>query len=99
MRESAFVVGISTWRTGILTSLMVAAKVVFDEKVTLDECREQLPKINLDRAHELEASFLSMLSYRTVVRRAQYARYYYALQDVVLTYERLCSKCTPPVTA
>ena len=89
MRESAFVVCISTWRTWVLISLMVSAKVVFDEKVTLDEFRDQLPEFDLARAHELEASFLSMLSFRAIIRRTQYARYYYALQDVILTYERL----------
>ena len=48
----------------------------------LADYREQLPEYNLDVASKQEVAFLTLLNYNTVVRRGQYAKYYYALEDV-----------------
>ena len=86
MRQANFVLNAHSWRLGVFMSFVVAMKVIFDEKIHLADCRQALPHLNLAAAHEQEVAFLTMIGYNTVVRRGQYAKYYYALQDVVLSY-------------
>jgi hypothetical protein len=94
MRAASFAVGVSMWRIVTFISLVVASKVVFDENICLIDCLWLLPELSIDLkvAKEQEAVFLSMLDFRTVVRREQYARYYYAMQDVLVAYDRLMDR-------
>ena len=68
------------WRPALLIAIIVASKVVYDEKVFLADYRDQLPQFRLDNASAQEATFLGLIGYNTTVRRGQYARYYYALE-------------------
>ena len=52
------------------------------EKVFLQDYREQLPQYCLEHATQQEMGFLTLLGYNTTVRRGQYAKYYYCLEDV-----------------
>ena len=63
-------------------AIVVSSKVVYDEKVFLADYREQLPHYQLERATQQELAFLTLLAFNVTVRRGQYARYYYALEDV-----------------
>ena len=74
-----------TWRPALLMAIVVASKVVYDEKVFLADYREMLPMYNLTLAPQQELAFLDLVAYNTTVRRGQYARYYYALEDVSKT--------------
>ena len=71
-----------TWRPALLMSIIVASKVVYDEKVFLADYREQLPELCLDDVSAQELAFLTLINFNTSVRRGQYAKYYYALEDV-----------------
>ena len=71
-----------TWRPALLIAIVVASKVVYDEKVYLADYREMLPELCLDAASAQELELLKLVNYNTTVRRGQYARYYYALEDV-----------------
>ena len=71
-----------TWRSALLTAIIVASKVVYDEKVFLADYYDQLPDLELSSAPQLEIAFLTMINYNVTVRRGQYAKYYYALEDV-----------------
>ena len=71
-----------TWRPALLMAIVVASKVVYDEKVFLQDYREQLPQYCLEHATQQEMGFLTLLGYNTTVRRGQYAKYYYCLEDV-----------------
>ena len=66
-------------------SIVVASKVVYDEKVYLADYREQLSEFSLVSAPKQESAFLGLCGYSTTVRRGQYAKYYYALEDVART--------------
>ena len=68
------------WRPALLMAIVVASKVVYDEKVFLADYREQLPQLNLKGAPQQELAFLALIGYNTTVRRGQYAKYYYALE-------------------
>jgi hypothetical protein len=69
-----------TWRSALLMAIVVASKVVYDEKVFLADYREQLPQYRLNHVPQQELAFLGLLNYNSTVRRGQYARYYYALE-------------------
>jgi hypothetical protein len=71
-----------TWRPAALLAIIVASKVVYDEKVFLADYRDMLPELALDGLAAQEIAFLRLVGYNTSVRRAQYAKYFYALQDV-----------------
>ena len=71
-----------TWRPTLLTAIIVASKVVYDEKVFLADYRDQLPGLSLDAASAQELKMLEVIRYNTSVRRGQYATYYYALEDI-----------------
>jgi len=77
----------TTWRITLLAALIVSSKVVFDEKVYLQDYRDVLTSLELHVVSKQETAFLELLGYRTVVRRAQYAKYYFALLDV---HEAIC---------
>jgi hypothetical protein len=81
-----------TWRPALLMAIVVASKVVYDEKVFLADYRDQLPHLCLDEASTQERAFLTSLSFNTTVRRGQYAKYYYALEDVARTTQTGASK-------
>ena len=74
-----------TWRPSVLTAIVVASKIVYDEKVYLADYREQLSEFSLVSAPKQESAFLGLCGYSTTVRRGQYAKYYYALEDVART--------------
>lgn len=69
-----------TWRPALLIAIVIASKVVYDEKVFLADYRDQLPDLNLEHASAQELAFLELVGYNTTVRRSQYAKYYYALE-------------------
>lgn len=71
-----------TWRPALLMAIVIASKVVYDEKVYLADYRDMLPEFCLDAASAQELELLKLVNYNTTVRRGQYARYYYALEDV-----------------
>ena len=81
-----------TWRPALLMSIIVASKVVYDEKVFLADYREQLPELCLDGISAQELAFLTLINFNTSVRRGQYAKYYYALEDVGRSNRRRCIK-------
>ena len=84
-----------TWRPALLMAIVVASKVVYDEKVFLADYREQLPRYCLKHAPQQELAFLTLLGYNTTVRRGEYARYYYALEDVArIEWERSAAEGT-----
>lgn len=80
--SSPLVVCARTWRPTLLIAIVVASKIIYDEKVFLADYRNQLPHYNLTYATEQERAFLLQIGYNTTVRRGQYAKYYYALEDV-----------------
>lgn len=80
--DASFHLSCRTWRPSVLTAIVVASKIVYDEKVYLADYRDQLPQLCLDDAATQEVAFLNLLSFNTTVRRGQYAKYYYCLEDV-----------------
>lgn len=80
--SSGLVLCARTWRPATLIAIVIASKVVYDEKVFLSDYREMLPELCLDAAAVQELELLKLISYNTTVRRGQYAKYYYALEDV-----------------
>ena len=72
----------STWRPMLLMAFVVASKIIYDEKVFIADYRDQLPHLNLAHASEQELIFLTQINFNTTVRRGQYAKYYYGLEDV-----------------
>lgn len=70
------------WRPVVLMAIVIASKVVYDEKVFLADYRDQLPQYCLSAAPTQERAFLELIGFNTNVRRGQYAKYYYALEDV-----------------
>ena len=78
--EPPFHLSVRNWRPTLLMAIVVASKVVYDEKVYLADYREQLPQYNLKHAPQQELAFLELINYNTTVRRGQYAKYYYALE-------------------
>jgi len=70
------------WRPLVLMAIAIASKVVYDEKVFLADYRDQLPQYCLSAAPTQERAFLELINFNTNVRRGQYAKYYYALEDV-----------------
>ena len=82
MGSHKLVLAARTWRCALLTAIVIASKVVYDEKVFIADYRDQLPEFCLDASSRQEVVFLTVVNYGTVVRRGQYAKYYYALEDV-----------------
>ena len=80
--DHGLVVSARTWRPALLMAIVIASKVVYDEKVFLADYREQLPELCLTAASSQEVAFLELIKFNTIVRRGQYAKYYYALEDV-----------------
>jgi len=64
-------------------------KVAFDENIFLSDCKKALPEMNLVHAREQERMFLKMIDFAALVGREQYAKYYFALQDVVHSYKKI----------
>lgn len=69
-----------TWRPALLMAIVLASKIVYDEKVFLADYRQQLPQYDLKYAPQQELAFLDLVGYNTTVRRGEYAKYYYALE-------------------
>lgn len=83
--ERGLALSARTWRPAVLISIIIASKVVYDEKVFLADYREMLPELCLGAAAAQELELLKLVGYSTTVRRGQYAKYYYALEDVART--------------
>ena len=80
--DNPLVISARTWRPTLLMGIVVASKIIYDEKVFLADYRDQLPLLKVTNAPEQERTFLAQIGYNTTVRRGQYAKYYYALEDV-----------------
>ena len=80
--DNPLVMSARTWRPTLLMGIVVASKIIYDEKVFLADYRDHLPLLNLSNAPAQERAFLAQIGYNTTVRRGQYAKYYYALEDV-----------------
>jgi hypothetical protein len=89
MRQAGFVLNERSWRPGFLVALLIAMKATYDEDTFLADCQEAIPGIELHVTNEQEAAFLTMIGFNTLIRRGQYAKYYYALQDVVGLYNEM----------
>ena len=72
-----------TWRLTTLVALLLAAKTWYDEAVfSVDFC-ERLGLCSLPRINSLERHMLRLLEYQTAVPMALYARYCFALQEIL----------------
>ena len=72
--HNGLVVCARTWRPALLVAIVIASKVVYDEKVFLADYREQLPALRFDEMPARELAFLNLINFNTSVRRGQYAR-------------------------
>ena len=75
-----------TWRCSVMSALIVASKVVYDDKVFLADYKDQLPCFNLSQISAQEIVFLNAIDFNTTVKRCLYARYYYSLEDVARSF-------------
>lgn len=74
-----------TWRPCVLCALVVSSKTWYDKAVFNIDFSERLPSYNLAHINTMETEFLSALDYRATVSLSLYAKYFFALQDVLGT--------------
>jgi hypothetical protein len=84
-----------TWRPCLLCALVVSSKSWYDKAIFNVDFSERLPDYNLAHINTMETEFLGVLDYRTTVSMSLYAKYFFALQDVLGTSSTRRSTWSP----
>lgn len=84
-----------TWRPCTLCALLCASKSWYDTAIFNVDFSERLPDYNLTHINTIEGKFLKALDYRTGVSMTLYAKYFFALQDVLGTSSTRRSTWSP----
>lgn len=84
-----------TWRPSVLCALLCASKSWYDKAIFNVDFSERLPDYNLGHINTIEGKFLISLDYRTTVSMSLYAKYFFALQDVLGTSSTRRSTWSP----
>ena len=75
-----------TWRPCTLCAIALASKTWYDSAIFNVDFSSRLPHCQLTHMNAMEAAFLKALDFKTNVTMTLYAKYFFALQDV-LTYK------------
>lgn len=72
---------IKTWRSVLLTAILLACKLLYDEKVFLHDFQSALPELDLRHLGDTETTFLLSINFSANVSSSTFARYWGALMD------------------
>lgn len=84
-----------TWRPCVLCALVVSSKSWYDRAIFNVDFSERLSDYDLAHLNTMETEFLAVLDYRTAVSMSLYAKYFFALQDVLGTSSTRRSTWSP----
>ena len=80
MLNSGNLMNSNNWRKLVLTSLLLAAKVISDTEIPNAVFSKAVQIFSLEEINELERIFIQLLEYKLHVNGGEYAKYYLVLR-------------------